>query len=288
MWGTTAREQRKTPLRLTEMTESNASSVIVPTIVPATAPSFHLTSWASRVMPALLTSTSTAPHFPTTSATADSTSARSQTLTLRKSASPPSADSSRNNASCPASLTSHAATRHPSLENRRAVARPIPAAAPVTMTTLPRRPGSFIRHLKRVLQRKLDYSGTRGGGRDLPKVSRSSYVDGIGEIHVVKQIEKLGPELQSLTFRDWNGLHDGEVRVDLFWSPENISSQLPEVTERRGCHKSCRVEIGIIFIPQAVCHVAALDRGVQRSAGLQVAGGCRKQRIFAVDGEWKA
>src|ERR1019366_5225756 len=102
-------------------------------IVPATAPSFHLTNCASRVIPALLTSTSTAPQRPTTSATAASTSASLQTLTLRKSASAPSEESWRSNSSCPASLTSHAATRQPSLENRRAVARPIPAAAPVTL-----------------------------------------------------------------------------------------------------------------------------------------------------------
>src|ERR1019366_4319805 len=111
---------------------------------------------------------------------AASTSASLQTLTLRKSASAPTEDSSRSNSSCPASLTSHAATRQPSLANRRAVARPIPAAAPVTTTTLPRRPVSFMRLLKRVLHRKLDHSGPRGGGRDLPKVGRGSCVHGVG------------------------------------------------------------------------------------------------------------
>src|SRR5208282_5170260 len=220
MWGTTAREQRKTPLRLTEITESNASSVIE----PATAPSFHFTNCASRVIPALLMSTSTAPQRPTTSATADSTSASLHTLTLRKSASPPREDSSRSNSSRPASLTSHAATRQPSLANRRAVARPIPAAAPVTMTTLPRRPVSFMHPLKVVLQRKLDHSGSRCGGRDLPKVGRGLYVDGVGPIHVVEQIKELSPEFHPLPFRDRNVLHDGEVRVDLFRPHYDVSS----------------------------------------------------------------
>src|ERR1019366_2160795 len=142
---------------------------------------------------------------------AASTSASLQTLTLRKSASAPSEDSWRSNSSCPASLTSHAATRQPSLAKRRAVARPIPAAAPVTTTTLPRRPVSFMRPLKVVLQRKLNHPGTGGGGRDLPKVSRGYYVDRFGEIHVVEQIEKLGPEVYPLPFRDRNVLHNGEV-----------------------------------------------------------------------------
>src|SRR5208282_782255 len=124
-----------------------------------------------------------------------STSRASHTFVLRKSGSPPSEDSSRSSSSCPASLTSHAATRQPSPANRRAVARPIPAAAPVTMTTLPRRPVSFMRLLEIELQRKLDDPGPGSGIHDLPKVVRGLYVDGVGPIHVVEQIEELGPEL---------------------------------------------------------------------------------------------
>ena len=71
MWGTTARVQWKTPLRLTPRTASHASSVIV----PATAPSFHFTSWASRRMPALLTRTSTRPQRSSTAFTPASTEA---------------------------------------------------------------------------------------------------------------------------------------------------------------------------------------------------------------------
>src|SRR5208282_5308954 len=216
MWGTTAREQRKTPLRLTEMTESKASSVIL----PATAPSFHLTNCASRVMPALLMSTSTAPHRPTTSATADSTSASLHTLILRKSASSPSEDSWRSNSSCPASLTSHAATRQPSLANRRAVARPIPAAAPVTMTTLPRRPVSFIGLLKTHLKSELNYARPRARRQDLSKVRRCE--DGVSSIwthrirkaHVVERIEEFPSELNFHPFRHREHLHN--INVDIF------------------------------------------------------------------------
>src|ERR1017187_3328520 len=218
MCGTTAREPRKTPLRLTEMTESNASSVIV----PATAPSFHLTNCESRVMPALLMSTSTAPHRPTTSSTADSTSAAFTTLTFWKSASPPSEDRARSNSSCPASLTSHAATRQPSLAKHRAVARPIPAAAPVTMTTLPRRPGSFMRPLKVVLQRKLDHPGPRGSRGERPKAPRAHYVHGVSKIHVVEQIEEFSSELHLLAFRDRKELHNGKIRVDLLRTSNDV------------------------------------------------------------------
>ena len=56
-----------------------------------------------------------------------------------------------------------------------------------------------------------------------PKLSED-YVDGVGEIHVVEQVEELGPELQPLAFRDWNELHDGEVRVDLFRSSYDVPS----------------------------------------------------------------
>lgn len=42
------------------------------------------------------------------------------------------------------SVTSHQATRQPSWVKRSAVARPMPAAAPVTITTLPCNPVSII------------------------------------------------------------------------------------------------------------------------------------------------
>ena len=93
-----------------------------------------------------------------------------------------------------ASLTSHAATRQPSLANRFAVARPMPAAAPVTMTIFSRKPLGFIGcaplsygrlrkrartrrarlrlRLEVVLQRELDDSGPGGRRHDLPKVRR--------------------------------------------------------------------------------------------------------------------
>ncbi len=139
MCGVTARVQRKTPLRFTPMTASHCSSVIV----AWTAPSLYLTSWASRTIPALFTRTSTRPHFAITSATAPATDAASATFTFAANASAaPAAFSSSTRAL--ASATSQAATFAPSLANLRAVARPIPAAAPVTMTARPASPDSML------------------------------------------------------------------------------------------------------------------------------------------------
>ena len=113
MCGTTARVQRKTPFRLTSMTASNVAS----SIMPAT-PSFHFTSCASRTMPALLTSTSMRPYL------ADDVIDRRfdrggvGDVDLRIGGDVPRHDV------------------RPFGWNRSTVARPIPAAPPVTMTTL--------------------------------------------------------------------------------------------------------------------------------------------------------
>src|SRR5579871_2559336 len=130
MCGTTARAQRNTPFRLTLITASNCSSLMI----PATAPSLYFTSCPSRRMPALLTSTLTVPHRATTSRTAASTATELPVSTFWKM--PPS--------SAAPSFTSHDATRHPSWAKRRAVAFPIPAAPPVTTTTLLRNPVSIM------------------------------------------------------------------------------------------------------------------------------------------------
>src|ERR1039458_9501024 len=135
MRGTTARVQVTTPFRLTPITTSNCSSLIT----PASAPSWYLTSSPSRRMPALLTRTYTAPSRAATSSTALSTEAALVTSTFWKmlpACASPSFTSQ--------SFTSHDATRQPSRANRRAVARPIPPAPPVTMTTLSFNPVSTI------------------------------------------------------------------------------------------------------------------------------------------------
>src|ERR1043165_2013473 len=124
MCGTTARVQTKTPLRLTLTTAANAASSIVET----TAPSFPLTSCASRTMPALVTRTSMRPCSLTTSSTARSTDSRLVTSIFGS------------------VVTSHTTTRAPSAANRSAVARPMPAAPPVTMTTRSLRFRSKLEH----------------------------------------------------------------------------------------------------------------------------------------------
>src|ERR1019366_316705 len=85
-------------------------------------------------MPALLTRAYPAPSRAATSSTALSTEAALETSTFWKM--PPPACASP-------SLTSQEATLQPSRAKRRAVARPIPLAPPVTMTTLSFNPVSI-------------------------------------------------------------------------------------------------------------------------------------------------
>src|SRR5260370_23234804 len=130
MCGATARVQVNTPFKLTEITASNCSSLIT----PDSTPSLYLMSWPSRRMPPLLTRTYTAPSRAATSSTAPSTEAVLATSTFWKM--PPSCASP--------SFTSQEATRQPSCAKRRAAARPMPAAPPVTTTTLSFNPVSII------------------------------------------------------------------------------------------------------------------------------------------------
>jgi len=112
MCGTTARVQRKTPLRLTLTTASKVAS----SIMPAT-PSFHLTSWASRTIPALLTRTSI----------------------LRTGHDVVDGGLYRGGIGDVDLGIGRDVPRHdvrPLGGNRSTVARPMPAAPPVTMTTL--------------------------------------------------------------------------------------------------------------------------------------------------------
>ena len=126
MPGATAWLQWKTPRRLMSMTRSNCSSVI-------------LTRRASCVMPALLTSTSMRPCLSWTLATTASMVARSVTSMTWPSASAPRARHCCTTASMPVGLMSQTMTMAPSAANLRAVASPMPWAAPVMRLTLPAR-----------------------------------------------------------------------------------------------------------------------------------------------------
>ena len=96
-------------------------------------------------MPALFTSTSMRPHFAASARRRlPPRSRRSATFTFWKNASPPAAAISSVTAAAFVSCTSHAATRHFSFANPTAVARPMPAPAPVTMTTFPASPVSML------------------------------------------------------------------------------------------------------------------------------------------------
>ena len=131
MPGATAWLQWKTPRRLMSMTRSNCSSVI-------------LTRRASCVMPALLTSTSMRPCFSWTLATTASMVARSVTSMTWPSASAPRARHCCTTASMPVGLMSQTMTMAPSVANLRAVASPMPWAAPVMRLTLPARRPSGV------------------------------------------------------------------------------------------------------------------------------------------------
>ncbi len=140
MCGATARVHRNTPFRLTLITESKSSS----DIVLATAPSFIFTSCASRTIPALLISTSMRPQRASTSWTPCSIESADATFTSRNRASPPAAFSCSTRLAAAAAFTSQPATRAPSSAKRIAVARPMPAAAPVTITTFLCSPDGFM------------------------------------------------------------------------------------------------------------------------------------------------
>src|SRR5215469_8245637 len=115
-------EQRNTPLRLTASTRSHQASSAS-------------RKWRSTLIkPALLTSTSTVPKRSSTSSNKRSTCSLLDTSAAPGAADPPLLMICWTVASAPAALTSLTITCAPSLPNRRAIARPMPCAAPVTST----------------------------------------------------------------------------------------------------------------------------------------------------------
>src|SRR5258706_12619320 len=187
MCGTTARVQTKTPRRLTLTTASKAAS----SIVPVTSPSLVLTSCASRVMPALLTSTSMRPCFSITAATARSTLSRLVTSIFGS------------------LVTSQTTAVAPSRSKAAAVARPIPAAPPVMMTTLSLRfrstlegpPQSQLDLARRERRRRLavvrvPHEGCRrvGDGRGAEELGAGD--GGHVVVLVVCQVEALGDRFE--------------------------------------------------------------------------------------------
>jgi len=123
--GISWRRHSHTPLRLMEMTRSQFSSV--QSAVGALLPS----------MPALLNATSSRPKFSIAWFTALSTSAGFDTSVLTNMASPPAFLIAWAASSPSLTRTSARTTLAPSRAKASAVARPIPAAAPVTRATLP-------------------------------------------------------------------------------------------------------------------------------------------------------
>src|SRR4051812_16632231 len=122
MYFCTARVIRNAPLRCTFMTMSQSSSDI-------------LNSMLSRVTPALLISTVGAPSSSATRATAASTWAGSLTSAPTAIARPPADSIASTVPFAEPSSRSSTPTAKPSSASRRAVAAPIPRAAPVTMAT---------------------------------------------------------------------------------------------------------------------------------------------------------
>src|SRR4051794_7797197 len=122
MYFCTARVMRNAPRRCTFMTTSQSVSVI-------------LNSMLSRVTPALLISTVGAPSSAATRSTAACTWSASLTSAPTASARPPAASIAWTVSLPAASSRSRTATANPSCASRRAVAAPMPRAAPVTMAT---------------------------------------------------------------------------------------------------------------------------------------------------------
>src|SRR5688572_25529488 len=124
MPGSAACAQRKVPFRLTSSTASHCSSVIFAAI-------------ASRLIPALLMRMSRRPKASTACSTMRSHSLFRVTSPATTSALAPALRISPATVSRPAAFASLIATSAPSRAKRRAVAAPIPPAAPVTRATFP-------------------------------------------------------------------------------------------------------------------------------------------------------
>ena len=138
-----ARVQRKAPLRFTVRTASQSSS-------------FIRRRRPSRVIPALFTRISTRPNVSTARSIIRSESAVTVTLPWTASASPPVDLISAASASTPSGAMSTATILAPSAARARAMLRPIPRDAPVTMATFP-----FGIHCLLSFLHKLVTSGTR-------------------------------------------------------------------------------------------------------------------------------
>src|SRR4051794_40294910 len=122
MYFCTARVMRNAPRRWTFMTVSQSSSLI-------------LNSMLSRVTPALLISTVGAPSSAAIRSTAAWTCSASLTSAPTARARPPAASMAWTVFFASASFRSSTATANPSSASRRAVAAPMPRAAPVTTAT---------------------------------------------------------------------------------------------------------------------------------------------------------
>src|SRR5664279_3535744 len=95
-----------------------------------------------------------------------------------------------------ASLTSHEATRQPSWAKRRAVALPMPAAPPVTITTLSRSPVSIMTfhhpmQMRRVVFEVSERRNAAAHHLILP-YGFLPLLEGVGHVHVEVGPEPLG------------------------------------------------------------------------------------------------
>src|SRR5579883_2051039 len=122
--GRTARVQRQTPSRSTDMHRVQSSSVAS-------------SGFRKTLTPALLTRTLGAPNAARAASYIAATDASSVTSVSTKTVSAPRAASLAAMAEPVAGLISATTTRAPSLAKQPAIAAPIPCPAPVTIATLP-------------------------------------------------------------------------------------------------------------------------------------------------------
>src|SRR5438093_1730143 len=135
-WGSAAREARYVPLRFTWRTRSHSSGSGV-------------ASRRAALTPAELTRVVMRPNRPSAVSTIRPQLPSLVTSTSRETASPPALPICSAVSCAPSPLASAHRTRAPSMAMRKAVARPMPEPAPVTMTTL-----SFIRMARIVARRR--------------------------------------------------------------------------------------------------------------------------------------
>src|SRR5262249_11936673 len=99
--------------------------------------------------------------------------------------------------------------------------------------------------------------------RDLPEAPRRDIRVRVAKVRAIRQIEKLGPELETLGFRDCEILEDPEVESEESGTLVDIAAHIPERAGQRECERGL-VEIvvqGVLLGPVTMENGVAHDVG---------------------------